>query len=65
MASLTWVNYHRARRGEPLLCVCGGDLGVRELAGGVFLCSACRQSERACSLSPVPCSLDDDAMEDQ
>ena len=42
MASLAWVNYHRARQGEPLLCVCGGDLGVRELAGGVFLCSACR-----------------------
>ena len=45
MASLAWVNYHRVRQGEPLLCACGGDLDVRELAGGVFLCSACREEE--------------------
>ena len=46
MASLAWVNYHRARRGEPLLCACGGDIDVRELAGGVFLCSACLEEEK-------------------
>jgi hypothetical protein len=65
VASLSWINDHRARRGEPLLCVCGGDIDVRELAGGVFLCSACRQAERAFDPDILLERRREDAREDQ
>jgi hypothetical protein len=65
VASLAWVNYHRARQGEPLRCACGGDLDVRELAGGVFLCSACRQAERAFDPDILLERRREDAMEEQ
>ena len=54
MASLEWINYHRARAGEPLLSICGGDIDVEPVGGGVYLCSACRahSQDSDCSIDP-------------